>query len=75
MSRRDNLRQQAKQAVRTSIYDTIAINLLNEVKAWRDSDGNEGFPEPLRERIDVLLLATEVRRQEEARLNRIGREP
>lgn len=32
-----------------------AHRLLREVKSWRDSDGNDGFPHELRERIDGAL--------------------
>lgn len=44
------------------LYLTLAIQALNGVKAWRDSDGNEGFPHELREKIEALLMAYEVRK-------------
>lgn len=44
-------------------YYPVAIGLLNQVKAWRDSDGNEQFPEKLRMEIDAILMAHEVRTQ------------
>lgn len=39
-----------------------AVAVLNTVKAWRDSDGNEGFPHEARERIDALLMTFEQQR-------------
>lgn len=40
------------------------VQVLNDVKAWRDSDGNEGFPQATREAIDILLMTYEQRRYE-----------
>ena len=45
----------------TATYYPIAIDLLNKVKAWRDCEGNDGFPPDVREGIDALLSAHEVR--------------
>lgn len=46
------------------MYYDMAIQLLNAVKAWRDCDGNDGFPHAVREQIDALLMAHEVRSKE-----------
>ncbi len=46
------------------VFYPMAIGLLNRVKAWRDSEGNEAFPDDLRQRIDALLMAHEVRTAE-----------
>lgn len=40
---------------------TTAIDALNKVKAWRDCDGNDGFPHDVREQIDAVLMAYEAR--------------
>ena len=45
-------------------YYKLAIDLLNQVKAWRDCDGNDGFPHETREQIDALLMAHELRQRE-----------
>ena len=45
-------------------YYKLAIDLLNQVKAWRDCDGNDGFPAETREQIDALLMAHELRQRE-----------
>jgi hypothetical protein len=37
----------------------LMIGMLNRVKAWRDCDGNDGFPADLRDEIDALILAVE----------------
>lgn len=42
-------------------YYPIAIGLLNQVKGWLDSDGQEPFPLELRMNIDALLMAHEAR--------------
>lgn len=47
-------------AYRSPIF-TEAITALNCVKAWRDCDGNTGFPIDVRERIDAILMAYELR--------------
>jgi hypothetical protein len=44
----------------------VAVQALNSVKAWRDSDGNEGFPHDTRLLIEAVLTAWELRQQEEA---------
>ena len=45
----------------SATYYPIAIGLLNQVKGWRDSEGNESFPLELRMNIDALLMAHEAR--------------
>lgn len=40
---------------------TTAIDALNKVKAWRDCDGNAGFPHDVRAQIDAVLMAYEMR--------------
>lgn len=50
-----------------SLYDTIAIRLLNRVKAWRDAGDGYPFPPALREQIDGVLMAAELRAAEVAR--------
>jgi hypothetical protein len=45
-----------------TLLERTAVYLLNGVKAWRDSDGNEPFPHDIREGIDALLMMAEVRR-------------
>lgn len=50
-----------------SLYDTIAIRLLNRVKAWRDQGEGYPFPQSLREQIDAVLMAAELRAAEVAR--------
>lgn len=47
--------------ITSPIFD-LAVQCLNGVKAWRDSDGNEPFPQELREQIDAVLMAYEVRK-------------
>lgn len=42
-------------------YLPVMVQLLNNVKAWRDSDGNEAFPLELRMNIDAMLMAYELR--------------
>ena len=41
-----------------------AIDALNKVKAWRDCDGNDGFPHGVREQIDAVLMVFETRQNE-----------
>jgi hypothetical protein len=48
---------QSADATSLGLYQA-AHRLLREVKTWRDSDGNEGFPHALRERIDAALAGT-----------------
>ena len=45
-----------------TIIEQLAVEALNEVKAWRDSDGNEGFPHTTREKIEAILMTYEQRR-------------
>lgn len=45
-----------------TILEQFAIEALNEVKAWRDSDGNEGFPEETRIKVEAVLMTYEQRR-------------
>lgn len=47
-----------------TVLERIAIQALNEVKAWRDSDGNEGFPEHTRTLVDAALMTYEQRRSD-----------
>ena len=39
----------------------LAVQALNGVKAWRDCEGNDGFPDEVREQIDAVLSAFELR--------------
>lgn len=39
----------------------LAVRALNGVKAWRDCEGNDGFPDEVREQIDAVLSAFELR--------------
>lgn len=48
------------------VFLPVAIGLLNSVKAWRDSDGNEPFPVDLQMGIDALLGAHEIREREKS---------
>lgn len=57
------VRQDIAIAERGPIF-TTAIDALNKVKAWRDCDGNDGFPHDVREQIDVVLMAFELRQKE-----------
>lgn len=45
-----------------SFLEREAVRLLNAVKAWRDCDGNDGFPDEVRLHIDALLMTAELRR-------------
>jgi hypothetical protein len=45
-----------------SVLEREAVRLLNAVKAWRDSEGNEPFPSDLVMWIDALLMMAEQRR-------------
>jgi hypothetical protein len=45
-----------------TVLERLAIEALNEVKAWRDSDGNEGFPASTRDKVDAVLMTYEQRR-------------
>jgi len=45
-----------------SFLERQMVQALNGVKAWRDSDGNEGFPTDLRMTIEALLMTAEQRR-------------
>ena len=45
-----------------TLLERIAIEALNEVKAWRDSDGNEPFPLDTRMKVDAVLMTYEQRR-------------
>lgn len=49
------------QLVFASPIYRAAVSALNGVKAWRDCDGNDGFPHKVREQIDAILLAYEAR--------------
>jgi hypothetical protein len=49
------------QDVYASPIFTLAIDALNKTKAWRDCDGNDGFPHEVREQIDAVLMAYELR--------------
>lgn len=49
------------QYVYASPIFTMAIDALNKVKAWRDCDANDGFPGDVREQIDAVLMAYELR--------------
>lgn len=47
-----------------TLFERLCVKALNEVKAWRDSDGNEAFPHGTRQVIDALLMMYEQRRYE-----------
>lgn len=51
-----------KPKAEATLLEQLAVEALNEVKAWRDSDGNEGFPESTRLKIDAVLMTYEQRR-------------
>lgn len=53
--------EQVVQHVYASPIFTLAIDALNKTKAWRDCDGNDGFPHEVREQIDAVLMAYELR--------------
>lgn len=53
--------EQVTQHVYASPIFTLAIDALNKTKAWRDCDGNDGFPHEVREQIDAVLMAYELR--------------
>ena len=53
--------EQVAQHVYASPIFTLAIDALNKTKAWRDCDGNDGFPHDVREQIDAVLMAYELR--------------
>ena len=57
-----------KSMAESPVFLPLAIQLLNSVKAWRDCDGNDGFPQEVREQIDALLTAYELREQEKRTL-------
>ena len=44
------------------MLERLTIEALNEVKAWRDSDGNEGFPADTRTKVEAVLMTYEQRR-------------
>lgn len=46
-----------------TLLEDQAVSVLNTVKAWRDSDGNEAFPHETRMQIDALLAFAEQRRK------------
>ena len=45
-----------------TVLEREAVAVLNTVKAWRDCEGNDGFPHEARERIYALLMTFEQRR-------------
>ena len=55
---------QPTDALYASPLFVMAIDALNKTKAWRDSEGNEGFPGGVREQIDAVLMAYECRRSQ-----------
>lgn len=62
---------EAATAYQSPIFLT-AITALNGVKAWRDSDGNEGFPHDTRTLVDAVLMAYESRAAREAQATKGG---
>jgi hypothetical protein len=48
--------------IEPTFFEVQCIRVLNNVKAWRDSEGNEPFPQEAREMIDALLMTAEQRR-------------
>jgi hypothetical protein len=53
----------------------VAVQALNQVKAWRDSDGNEPFPHDTRLLIEAVLTAWELRSREDAQAVQVAPEP
>lgn len=47
--------------VPSGVFLQMAVDLLNKTKAWRDCEGNDGFPQDVREGMDALLTAIELR--------------
>lgn len=45
-----------------TVFEAEATAVLNMIKAWRDCDGNGGFPHEARERMDAFLMAIGLRR-------------
>jgi hypothetical protein len=46
-----------------TLLEQKAIATLNTVKAWRDSDGNEPFPDDAREGMELVLMLAAARRK------------